>query len=440
MSTVEHSPATDAHSLKLVIEDDEGAKVTYPLLHPELTIGRDEDNDICLKQRTVSRKHAQLSVQPDGVSLLVRDLESYMGVKLNGKKISQQCAFRVGDFIELGDYVLSLQSPENAPPVEEPKVSNDPLPPEAHAKLVAVSSNLAGQAYPLDRRELIIGREPAENDVVIQHRSVSRNHAKIIWRDHHFTVIDLRSSNGILVNGSPFRAANLVTGDVITLGHVKLRFVAPGDPYVFSPADIEAVEVEGGFRYQRELLFLVVALVAFAVSRLLFAPTPPPQDPSSTTPTLEDPSSEESPQGGEATIEVSPSEARSPLPMPQDDDLVEQEAGAVEGGAQETDGGEASEESEDSDEERDSDEEDGDEDSEDSDESEASPTPSKERTQHTTTKTRSSKINKTRTATKSAKTKSTKTKSAKTKSIKKAQKKHSKTKQQAQKGKEPEAL
>jgi ABC transport system ATP-binding/permease protein len=237
MSTAEPN-AVNASPLKLVIEDDEGVKSVYPLMHQALTIGRDEANDIRLVQRTVSRQHARVTVsETDGLpEVVVYDLHSYMGVKLNGKRISDHAPFRVGDFIELGDYLLSLQPPDGEAPAQEQAAPVEPLPPEAHAKLVAVSSNLAGQSYPLHLKELIIGREPHENDVVVNHRSVSRNHAKIVWRDHKFTIIDLRSANGLLVNGSPFRAANLVSGDIITLGHVKLRFVAPGDPYVFSPS------------------------------------------------------------------------------------------------------------------------------------------------------------------------------------------------------------
>src|SRR5262249_20603862 len=50
--------------------------------------------------------------------------------------------------------------------------------PMGYGKLVIVSSNFAGKEYELTRPQMIVGRTD-ENDVVVNHRSISRNHAKI---------------------------------------------------------------------------------------------------------------------------------------------------------------------------------------------------------------------------------------------------------------------
>ncbi|MEO1335014.1 MAG: FHA domain-containing protein, partial [Myxococcota bacterium] len=47
-------------------------------------------------------------------------------------------------------------------------------------RLICVSTTYAGKSYTLTRPELIIGRVE-DNDIVIEHRSVSRNHAKILF-------------------------------------------------------------------------------------------------------------------------------------------------------------------------------------------------------------------------------------------------------------------
>src|SRR5439155_11837596 len=47
-----------------------------------------------------------------------------------------------------------------------------------YGKLVVLSSNLAGKEFDLTRPQMIVGRTD-ENDMVINHRSISRNHAKI---------------------------------------------------------------------------------------------------------------------------------------------------------------------------------------------------------------------------------------------------------------------
>ncbi|MFN3200470.1 MAG: FHA domain-containing protein [Bradymonadia bacterium] len=268
--------------LRLVIEDDEGKTTVVPLIRDEITIGRKEGNTIRLTERNVSRRHARiLRAGPDDHSVIVEDLESYNGIRLNGDRVSGKCSMRPGDLIQIGDYALALQM--DRPTGSTPSVESEAtriqavdaiaeLPDDERGKLVVVSSNLAGQTYPLTRREVIIGRSD-ENDVVINHRSISRNHAKVVVRDGAFTIIDLRSANGVKVNGEEFGTETLVNGDIIELGHVKLRFVAPGHDYVFSPEDVEDVEISEGGGMGRTLAFaillVVVALGAFFLVRHL---------------------------------------------------------------------------------------------------------------------------------------------------------------------------
>ncbi len=274
--------------LRLVIEDDEGKQTVVPLIRDEITIGRQEGNTIRLTERNVSRRHARLLRMGagDDITVIVEDLDSYNGIKLNGERVTQKCTMRPGDLIQIGDYALALQSDRPSTRAEQPEPEaativaraeagddqptalhrieeTDQLAPEAQARLVVVSSNLAGQTYGLDRREIIIGRTD-ENDVVINHRSISRNHAKVIFRDTSFTIIDLASSNGVKVNGEDFGTVSLVSGDIVELGHVKLRFVAPGEEYVFTPADVEDVEVESAPGAGR-LILIGLVLVGVAV-------------------------------------------------------------------------------------------------------------------------------------------------------------------------------
>src|SRR4029077_9341590 len=107
--------------------------------------------------------------------------------------------------------------------------------PLGYGKLVVVSSNFAGKEYELSRPQMIVGRTD-ENDIVINHRSISRNHAKIT-RDPdtgRYTISDLQSSNGVRVNGQDYGKVELRRGDVVDLGHVRLRFVEPGEDFIFA--------------------------------------------------------------------------------------------------------------------------------------------------------------------------------------------------------------
>ena len=267
--------------MKLCIEDDEGVKATYPLLHNEIRVGRSPDNEICLNQRNVSREHAIFYVDKEDQSLMVQDLDSYTGVKLNGKYILGRCTLRLGDYLQIGVYGISLEvegMSSQAAQIEADRRRQESevmlLSPEQHARLVVVSNNLAGREYYLNRAEVIIGREPSENDLVINHRSISRIHAKIVWKNGEFTMIDLSSANGMKINGSTFAAARLVKGAVVQLGNVKLRYVAPGEDYQYNPLNSEPIRVEDDDldrpRTSKHLLIAaLVFVIIFMLSRTL---------------------------------------------------------------------------------------------------------------------------------------------------------------------------
>ena len=80
--------------------------------------------------------------------------------------------------------------------------------------------------YALLKEEITVGRGE-DNDIVIPHASVSRNHARLIQRAGIFEVTDLNSTNGSYINNQTvqgsMRAAN---GSEIRFGDIRftLRF------------------------------------------------------------------------------------------------------------------------------------------------------------------------------------------------------------------------
>jgi len=100
------------------------------------------------------------------------------------------------------------------------------------ARLVVLTTDLAGFEVRLDKPSLVIGRT-TENDAVLNHRSISRHHAKIVREGDRYTIVDLQSANGVRVNGEDYERIEMNSGDVVELGHVKLRFVAPQEQFVF---------------------------------------------------------------------------------------------------------------------------------------------------------------------------------------------------------------
>jgi predicted component of type VI protein secretion system len=97
---------------KLLIQDDEGHQTVVPLARQEITIGRQPGNAVRLTERNVSRRHARF-LRHNG-TVVVEDLESANGTKVNGERLQGRVSLRVGDHIRIGDYDLSIRSQETA--------------------------------------------------------------------------------------------------------------------------------------------------------------------------------------------------------------------------------------------------------------------------------------------------------------------------------------
>jgi ABC transport system ATP-binding/permease protein len=304
---------------KLVIQDDEGKTTVVPLIRDEITIGRKEGNTIRLTERNVSRRHARILRSNNEVQ--IEDLGSYNGIRVNNARIAERVSLRISDQVQIGDYKLYLKAEgveqvddartmpieriENVgttdvmpvagtptapiPPTPAPArtlgvADTDPAgrpvataaqitalnPPSGHGKLVVLSSNFAGKEFELTRPQMIVGRTD-ENDLVVNHRSISRNHAKIT-RDTdtlRYTISDLQSSNGVRVNGQDYGKVELRRGDVVDLGHVRLRFVEPGEDFVFA-RDAVIADVEGTGPKKGMMIAIILAVVVIGAVGAFF--------------------------------------------------------------------------------------------------------------------------------------------------------------------------
>ena len=72
--------------------------------------------------------------------------------------------------------------------------------------------------------DIFVGRIPSINDICINDPTVSRQHAHIKRREEGYTVYDLKSLNGLLVNGRKVSKSLLKDGDEIHLGDIRVKF------------------------------------------------------------------------------------------------------------------------------------------------------------------------------------------------------------------------
>ena len=306
--------------VRLVISDNEGSTTVVPLLRDEVTIGRKEGNTIRLTERNISRRHLQL-VRVGGVYKL-RDLDSYNGVLVNGRKVEGESTITSGDQIQLGDYTILVEeeagvrsgppagvspsgspgSPASGAPLPLPastsaaplsaSVSLAPAPepsppltsrrPQVPARIVMLTPPASGAEFVLPTDAAArLGRSD-EVDCPINHRSVSREHAEIRPVGDQFVIEDLGSANGVTINGRSSKKVELRSGDIIELGQVVFRFVAAGEHYFFDPGEAARFRSVSGPRSganTRLAILLGVVTLAALVFVLLPTPDAPQGDP-----------------------------------------------------------------------------------------------------------------------------------------------------------------
>ncbi len=85
------------------------------------------------------------------------------------------------------------------------------------------------QRVPIRKTLMVIGRDDG-NDIVIDNRGISRQHAMVRFEGGGFTVVDAGSSNGVFVNGLSTQAQRLNDGDEIGIGKFVIRFDASAGP------------------------------------------------------------------------------------------------------------------------------------------------------------------------------------------------------------------
>jgi len=81
----------------------------------------------------------------------------------------------------------------------------------------------AGEGIPLARPSTTVGRA-IDNDVVLEVRSVSRYHARILWETDRYLLEDLDSTNGSFASGQRVRRHALLDGEEISFGGVRFTF------------------------------------------------------------------------------------------------------------------------------------------------------------------------------------------------------------------------
>ena len=113
------------------------------------------------------------------------------------------------------------------------------------ARLVCIRGELEGSTFDIDKG-LTIGRATHNTIVLAATRGVSREHAKV-WKQglRQYSVADLGSTNGTLVNDGRHDRTGLSDGDTVQVGDAVFRFELDDADRPASPAPTSALASAG---------------------------------------------------------------------------------------------------------------------------------------------------------------------------------------------------
>ncbi|MBN1963052.1 MAG: FHA domain-containing protein [Anaerolineae bacterium] len=218
---------------KITWEDPESGQLREFVLEEgaTATIGRSPNNQIAIPERHVSRQHAVISFR-DGI-FMIADLGSANGTFVNDKHLTDPFPLAHGDVIRLYVPVLHFSAIVTEEEHQQAKMTGTLVVPAGKGGqpvLHITSGPQEGVEIPILTPSITIGRATrnATWDISLQDRAVSRPHCEIARQeDKTWTITDLGSANGTVVNGAPVPANEphpLSDGSVITLGETTILF------------------------------------------------------------------------------------------------------------------------------------------------------------------------------------------------------------------------
>jgi len=222
---------------------DAASGAEYPLKDGENAVGRGSCDVVLAADKSVSRSHAKVVVEPPNIYL--EDSGSTNGTFLNGEKIGagQRVQIGNGDQVKFAGTILEVVAPEAAEPEMRP--SRQPA-----ATLEMVGEDGTTRSFRVFRGENSLGRHPS-NDVPLGFDGyASGRHARITVSEEGIFLEDLGSTNGTELNGRRLTTGvkePLSPGDQIKIGETLLKFAAEeeGSAPVGTEEKGEETSVEG---------------------------------------------------------------------------------------------------------------------------------------------------------------------------------------------------
>lgn len=232
----EFSAACEARlPLRLTIRNERnGATDDVLLERPWAILGGDERCDVRLLHPDVSQRHAYLQIVAS--RLLCCDLGSRTGTHWTNE-IRSRSWLKPEEPIYIGPYSIRVHDNDFAEGASSAEAARKLELPRVTLSFVNARSRAGRSRMSRIRRPVtLIGWSHLCN-IRLQHSSVGRVHASLVWTPSGLWVVDLLCRGGTLVNGVRVDAARLLEGDELKVGRFQLQ-VTYTDP---QESDVEPV-------------------------------------------------------------------------------------------------------------------------------------------------------------------------------------------------------
>ncbi|GIU82685.1 MAG: FHA domain-containing protein [Acidobacteria bacterium] len=242
---------------------------TIEIKKETIWLGRDPSCDIVIDalQTMVSRRHAKIVKQGD--DLILFDNQSFNGTLINKQRISTPTKLYHNDEIQLGlkGPVFRLLFPKSFPNIAEADLvgqrsvalSQQGNIAPVRQKTIVLRSSSGGippsQIKPEEstllmcvafgkKDRLTIGRSP-DNDIKLDGLQISNHHAALVKLDGGIFVEDLKSTNGVYLNGKRISKERVSPEDSIQIGAFLIKVESPFDIKVFDTRSKTRIDAVG---------------------------------------------------------------------------------------------------------------------------------------------------------------------------------------------------
>jgi pSer/pThr/pTyr-binding forkhead associated (FHA) protein len=253
--------------LKAFVEYPDGSNQTIEFEDKTISIGRVEDNDLCLVHPSISRKHAIITLNDNAIQ--VQDLGSSNGTRINNTPVTEAVEVSPEQAIYFGDVQVSFALPAEYVKTQMMQAIADPVPEQATqvmsgitnlTELEIIEPGKAPNIVILGKEVTSLGR--AENsDLWLSDPTVSREHLHIVSEGESFSFCKQPNCSGtVSLNNRLTDQGMLKPGDELLIGQTKL---------VFQPNAKEKFEEQKVIK-KRKVVYAIAGTLSLIIGILVF--------------------------------------------------------------------------------------------------------------------------------------------------------------------------